>query len=122
MEPRSRPRTHGGATAAALRRFTVADEMILLVPLTASLVVARSFWQYDLARFLRSRPERFSLLELLDWVPVLCFGLLPRLLALVMPALLLIRLRRPRPACGDCRGSPESWPAPRQPRPSRPAG
>jgi hypothetical protein len=35
--------------------------------------------------------------ELLEWVPVIGLGLLPRYAAVLMPAILLIRLRRPRP-------------------------
>ncbi len=80
------------------RRFTVLDEMILVVLFAAGIVVTGAFWESDLRQFTSFRPAQLWGWEVLDWAPFFLLGLFPRYIALAMPALFVMRLRRPRPS------------------------
>ena len=86
-----------GTSARSLRRFTVFDEMILIALVAAVIAVTGVFWESDLREFIKFRPAQSWVLEVLDWAPFLLVGLLPRYIAAAMPAVLALRLRRPRP-------------------------
>lgn len=78
------------------RPFSLFDQLVLLAPLAVGIEITRSMLGEELTSYQ-------SLLHLgwfdtvLDWIPVVFFGMLPRYAAVLMPALLIIRLRRPRP-------------------------
>jgi hypothetical protein len=75
----------------------VLDELILIVPLAAAIPLTQAFFRSELRNVIVGRPDQSWLMELLDWIPVITFGLLPRYVALGMVAMLMLRLRRPRP-------------------------
>jgi hypothetical protein len=77
------------------RPFTVFDELILIIPLAAAIVVTRAFLEHERQPPNHSTQSWFW--DALDWVPIITLGLLPRFAILVMTALFLLRLRRPRP-------------------------
>src|SRR5262245_32342154 len=79
------------------RRVTLFDQLVLLVPLATAIPVTQAFWANELRYVDRYRPGQPWIMEVLDWVPIIVLGLIPRQLVLLMPALLAIRLRRPRP-------------------------
>jgi hypothetical protein len=97
---RSEIANHGTATRDVPRRgrgVGVFDQLVLLIPLAAAIVVTQSFFQNELRVFLIGRPKEDWALEVLDWMPMILLGLFPRYVDLLMPAMLAIRLRRPRP-------------------------
>jgi hypothetical protein len=77
------------------RVFTVFDELILIIPLAAAIVVTRAFLEHERQPTLRSQES--WIWGALDWVPIITLGLLPRYAVLGMIALCFLRLRRPRP-------------------------
>ncbi len=85
-----------GATPR-IRQFGVFDELVLIAALAGAFVVTGAFISNELRGFLIGRPQQSWVLEALDWIPVLFFGLIPRYVCLLMVALLIMRLRRPRP-------------------------
>jgi hypothetical protein len=78
------------------RKIGVFDEMVLIAAFGVAIVVTRSMLADELRLFHTRPTEQTWIMELLDWVPVAYLGLMPRYVAIAMPALLLIRLRRPR--------------------------
>jgi hypothetical protein len=77
------------------RPFTVLDELILIIPLAVAIVVTVAFLSHE--NPLSAYRGQASIWLVLDWVPVVLLGLVPRYAALGMVALLVLRLRRPRP-------------------------
>jgi hypothetical protein len=77
-------------------QFTVLDELVLIIPLAAAIVVARAFLTYEYP--LGPHRSQDLVWRALDWVSIVLLGLAPRFAAMGMVALLILRLRRPRPS------------------------
>ena len=73
------------------RRFGLFDQLVLLMPLAAGIVVTQSMVRNELATYL-VRQHLDWIDTALDWIPVVFFGFLPRYALLAMPALLIMRL------------------------------
>jgi hypothetical protein len=78
------------------RPFTVLDELVLIIPLAAAIAITGTFMTNENPLF--SHPRQALIWKALDWVPVVVLGLAPRYAAMGMVALLVLRLRRPRPS------------------------
>lgn len=86
---------HQSARGFPRRPFTVLDELVLMVPLAAAIMVTGAFVTYENPP--SSNGTQAMIWQVLDWVPVVVLGLVPRYTAMGMVALLVLRLRRPRP-------------------------
>jgi hypothetical protein len=92
---RSRP-DRALSRSSPQRPFTVFDELILIIPLAAAIVVTRAFLEHERQPSIHTKQS--WVWGAVDWVPIITLGLLPRFAVLGMIALFFLRLRRPRPA------------------------